>query len=106
VALTPGWMRSEAMLENHRVSESNWREAAERTPHFSVSETPRYLGRAVAALAGDPDVARWNGRSLSSGQMAQVYGFTDIDGTRPDYWRYAVEVVEVEGAEPGDAGYR
>ena len=106
VALTPGWMRSEAMLENHRVNESNWRQATERTPHFCISETPRYLGRAVAALAGDPDVSRWNGQSLSSGQLAQIYDFTDLDGTRPDYWRYAVEVVERAGAPAGDTGYR
>jgi NAD(P)-dependent dehydrogenase (short-subunit alcohol dehydrogenase family) len=106
VALTPGWMRSEQMLENHRVSESNWREATERSPHFCISESPRYLGRAVAALAADPDRSRWNGRSLSSGGLAQVYGFTDLDGTRPDCWRYMVEVVEREGATAGDAGYR
>jgi NAD(P)-dependent dehydrogenase (short-subunit alcohol dehydrogenase family) len=106
VALTPGWMRSEAMLENHGVSESNWRQATERTPHFCISETPRYLGRAVAALAGDPDVSRWNGQSLSSGRLAQVYGFTDLDGTQPDCWRYMVEVVEREGAPAGDTGYR
>jgi NAD(P)-dependent dehydrogenase (short-subunit alcohol dehydrogenase family) len=106
VALTPGWMRSEAMLENHRVNESNWRQATERTPHFCISETPRYLGRAVAALAGDPDVSRWNGQSLSSGQLAQIYGFTDLDGTQPDYWRYALEVVEVAGAPADDTGYR
>ncbi|MGH2946424.1 MAG: SDR family oxidoreductase [Solirubrobacteraceae bacterium] len=106
VALTPGWMRSEAMLEHHGVSESNWRDATERTPHFCISESPRYVGRAVAALAGDPDAARWNGQSLSSGQLAQVYGFTDLDGTRPDCWRYMVEVVEREGAPAGDAGYR
>jgi len=106
VALTPGWMRSEAMLENHGVTEGNWREATERTPHFCISESPRYVGRAVAALAADPDVARWNGRSLSSGGLTQVYGFTDLDGTRPDCWRYMVEVVEREGATPGDAGYR
>jgi NAD(P)-dependent dehydrogenase (short-subunit alcohol dehydrogenase family) len=106
VALTPGWMRSEAMLDNHRVSESNWRDATERSPHFCISESPLYVGRAVAALAADPDVARWNGQSLSSGGLAQVYGFTDLDGTRPDCWRYMVEVVEVEGAPAGDAGYR
>jgi NAD(P)-dependent dehydrogenase (short-subunit alcohol dehydrogenase family) len=106
VALTPGWMRSEAMLENHRVSESNWRQATERAPHFCISETPRYLGRAVAALAADPDASRWNGQSLSSGQLAQVYGFTDVDGTQPDCWRYMLEVVETEGAPAGDAGYR
>jgi NAD(P)-dependent dehydrogenase (short-subunit alcohol dehydrogenase family) len=106
VALTPGWMRSEVMLEHHGVDEENWRQATERTPHFCISETPRYVGRAVAALAADPEVSRWNGQSMSSGGLAQEYGFTDLDGTRPDCWRYMVEVVEVEGAPAGDAGYR
>jgi NAD(P)-dependent dehydrogenase (short-subunit alcohol dehydrogenase family) len=106
VAMTPGWMRSEAMLDIYGVSEANWREATERTPHFCISESPRYVGRAVAALAADPERARWNGQSLSSGGLAQVYGFTDIDGTRPDCWRYMVEVVEVEGAPADDTGYR
>jgi NAD(P)-dependent dehydrogenase (short-subunit alcohol dehydrogenase family) len=106
VALTPGWMRSEAMLEHHGVTEASWRDATQRTPHFCISESPRYVGRAVAALAADPDASRWNGQSLSSGQLAQLYGFTDLDGTRPDCWRYMVEVVEREGATPGDAGYR
>jgi len=106
VALTPGWMRSELMLEHHGVTEANWRDATERTPHFCISESPRFVGRAVAALAADPDRGRWSGHSLSSGRLAQAYGFTDLDGTRPDCWRYMVEVVEVEGALPGDAGYR
>ena len=106
VALTPGWMRSEQMLEHYAVSEENWRDATERTPHFCISESPRYVGRAVAALAADPGRRRWNGRSLSSGGLAQEYGFTDLDGTRPDCWRYMVEVVEAEGAQPGDEGYR
>jgi NAD(P)-dependent dehydrogenase (short-subunit alcohol dehydrogenase family) len=106
VALTPGWMRSELMLEHHGVSESNWRDATERTPHFCISESPRYVGRAVAALAADPEPSRWSGQSLSSGQLAQIYGFTDLDGTQPDCWRYMTEVVEVEGAPAGDAGYR
>jgi NAD(P)-dependent dehydrogenase (short-subunit alcohol dehydrogenase family) len=106
VALTPGWMRSEEMLEHYGVSESNWRDGAKRTPHFCISESPRYVGRAVAALAADPERSRWNGQSLSSGGLAQVYGFTDTDGTQPDCWRYMVEVVDREGAEPGDAGYR
>jgi NAD(P)-dependent dehydrogenase (short-subunit alcohol dehydrogenase family) len=106
VALTPGWMRSEAMLDIYGVSESNWRDATQRSPHFAISETPLYLGRAVAALAGDPEVARWNGQSLSSGQLAQVYGFTDLDGTQPDCWRYMVEVVERAGAPADDSGYR
>jgi NAD(P)-dependent dehydrogenase (short-subunit alcohol dehydrogenase family) len=106
VALTPGWMRSELMLEHHGVSESNWRDATERTPHFCISETPMFVGRAVAALAAEPDVSRWNGQSLSSGGLAQEYGFTDLDGTRPDCWRYMVEVVEAEGVPAGDTGYR
>ncbi len=106
VALTPGWMRSELMLEHHGVSESNWRQATERSPHFCISESPRYVGRAVAALAGDADVSRWNGQSLSSGQLAQAYGFTDLDGTQPDCWRYMVEVVDRDGVPAGDAGYR
>jgi NAD(P)-dependent dehydrogenase (short-subunit alcohol dehydrogenase family) len=105
VALTPGWMRSENMLEIYGVTEENWRDGTARAPHFCISETPRFVGRAVAALAGDPDVARWNGQSLSSGQLAQVYGFTDLDGTQPDCWRYMTEVMDT-GSPPGDAGYR
>ncbi|MFD9324974.1 SDR family oxidoreductase [Streptomyces sp. NPDC060065] len=105
VALTPGWLRSEMMLENFGVTEENWRDALERVPHFGISETPFYVGRAVAALAADPDVARWNGDSLSSGQLAQVYGFTDRDGSRPDAWRYMVEVQDV-GKAADATGYR
>ncbi|CAM5447033.1 SDR family oxidoreductase [Streptomyces purpurascens] len=105
VALTPGWLRSEMMLDGFGVREENWRDALERVPHFAISETPRYVGRAVAALAADPDVARWNGRSLSSGGLAQVYGFTDLDGSRPDAWRYLVEVQDT--GKPADtSGYR
>ena len=106
VALTPGWLRSEAMLDIYGVSESNWRDATGRSPDFCISETPAYVGRAVAALAADPEVSRWNGQSLSSGGLAQEYGFTDVDGTRPDCWRYMVEVVEAEDVPSGDAGYR
>ena len=105
VSLTPGWMRSEQMLEHHGVTEESWLEATERTPHFCISESPVFVGRAVAALASDVERARWNGQSLSSGQLAQVYGFTDTDGTRPDCWRYMVEVIEA-GKPAGDAGYR
>jgi NAD(P)-dependent dehydrogenase (short-subunit alcohol dehydrogenase family) len=105
LALTPGWLRSEIMLEQFGVREDNWRDALERVPHFAISETPRYVGRAVAALAADPEVARWNGQSLSSGGLAPVYGFTDVDGSRPDAWRYLVEVQDV--GKPADAtGYR
>lgn len=101
VALTPGWLRSEMMLENFGVNESNWREATEIQPHFAISETPRYVGRAVAHLASDPDVARWNGRSLSSGILAKEYGFTDLDGSQPDAWRYLVEVQDA--GKPAEA---
>jgi NAD(P)-dependent dehydrogenase (short-subunit alcohol dehydrogenase family) len=105
VALTPGWQRSEMMREAYGVTEKTWREATAKSPHFAISETPRYVGRAVAALAADPDRARWNGQSLSSGQLAQVYGFTDLDGSRPDAWRYIVEVQEA--GKPADTtGYR
>jgi len=105
VALTPGWLRSEIMLDQFGVREDNWRDALERIPHFAISETPRYVGRAVAALAADPDVARFNGDSLSSGALAQEYGFTDLDGSRPDAWRYHVEVQDA--GKPADtAGYR
>ncbi|MFD3474579.1 SDR family oxidoreductase [Streptomyces sp. NPDC058695] len=102
LALTPGWLRSEIMLGHYGVSEDNWRDALERTPHFGISETPFYVGRAVAALAADPEVARWNGQSTSSGALAQVYGFTDVDGSRPDAWRYLVEVQDP--GKPADAG--
>lgn len=105
VALTPGWMRSEIMLETFEVTEDNWREAAIREPHFVISESPRFTGRAVAALAADPNVRRWNGQSLSSGQLARIYGFTDLDGSQPDCWRYIVEVQDA--GKPANAeGYR
>jgi NAD(P)-dependent dehydrogenase (short-subunit alcohol dehydrogenase family) len=91
LSLTPGWLRSEAMLEEFGVTESTWRDAVARIPGFAVSETPAYVGRAVVALATDPEVSRWNGQSLSSGQLAKVYGFTDVDGSRPDAWRYMMD---------------
>jgi len=102
VALTPGWLRSEMMLEAFGVAEANWRDATQRIPHFGISETPRYVGRAVAALAADPDKARHTGASLSSGGLAREYGFTDLDGSRPDAWRYMVEVQDPGlPADPG-----
>jgi NAD(P)-dependent dehydrogenase (short-subunit alcohol dehydrogenase family) len=105
VALTPGWLRSEQMLDNYGVSEANWRDAIAKQPHFVITETPRYVGRAVAHLAADRDVERWSGQSLSSGQLAKIYGFTDLDGSQPDAWRYVVEVQDV--GKPADAtGYR
>jgi NAD(P)-dependent dehydrogenase (short-subunit alcohol dehydrogenase family) len=104
VALTPGWLRSEMMLEVYGVTEETWREAA--NPHFAaISESPRFVGRAVAALAADPDRQRHNGGSFSSGGLAREYGFTDVDGSQPDCWRYLVEVVEA-GAPADATGYR
>jgi NAD(P)-dependent dehydrogenase (short-subunit alcohol dehydrogenase family) len=105
VSLTPGWLRSEAMLEAYGVSESNWRDATKVQPHFAISETPAFVGRAVAALAADPERSRWNGKSLSSGELAQVYGFTDLDGSQPDAWRYLVEV-QGPGKPADTTGYR
>ena len=105
VSLTPGWMRSEMMLDNYQVTEQTWQEATAKSPHFIISESPRFVGRAVVALAADPERARWSGESLSSGGLAQVYGFTDVDGSRPDCWRYLREVQEA--GKPADAtGYR
>lgn len=105
VSITPGWMRSEMMLDNYGVTEENWRDAAAKSPHFVISESPRFVGRAVVALAADPDRARWTGRSLSSGGLAKVYGFTDVDGSRPDCWRYMTEVQEA-GRAADATGYR
>ena len=105
LSLTPGWLRSEAMLDAYQVSEANWQDATKFQPHFAISETPAFVGRAVTALAADPDRARWNGHSLSSGQLAQVYGFTDLDGSQPDAWRYLVEVQDA-GKIADVSGYR
>jgi NAD(P)-dependent dehydrogenase (short-subunit alcohol dehydrogenase family) len=106
VALTPGWLRSEMMLEHYGVTEANWREATVGSPHFvEISESPRFVGRAVAALAADPDVHRRNGGSFSSGGLAREYGFTDVDGSQPDCWRYIVEVQDA-GLPPDATGYR
>jgi len=98
VAVTPGWLRSEMMLDTFGVSEENWRDALDPTradrgqpvapANFTMSESPRYVGRAVAAVATDPERGRWNQRSASSGQLAFEYGFTDIDGSQPDIWRF------------------
>jgi NAD(P)-dependent dehydrogenase (short-subunit alcohol dehydrogenase family) len=105
VSLSPGWLRSEAMLEAYGVTEANWHDATKKSPHFAISESPAFVGRAVAALAQDPEVSRWNGKSLSSGQLAKIYGFTDLDGSQPDAWRYVTEVQDP--GKPADVtGYR
>jgi NAD(P)-dependent dehydrogenase (short-subunit alcohol dehydrogenase family) len=105
VALTPGWLRSEAMLDAYSVGEANWRDATKLQPHFAISESPAFVGRAVAALAADPGRSRWSGQALSSGQLAKVYGFTDTDGSQPDAWRY-VEEVQDSGKPADTTGYR
>lgn len=118
VAVTPGWLRSEMMLEAFGVTEETWRDALTppdsastggaptggAPPDFAFSESPRYVGRAVAALAADPGRARWNQRSVTSGQLAAEYGFTDVDGSQPDIWprleRPAEAPAPAAGQEP------
>ncbi len=106
LALTPGWLRSEMMLEIYGVTEETWRDGTAGNPHFrAISESPRFVGRAVAALAADPDLPERNGGSFSSGGLAREYGFTDVDGSQPDCWRYMVEVQDA-GLPPDPTGYR
>jgi NAD(P)-dependent dehydrogenase (short-subunit alcohol dehydrogenase family) len=115
VSLTPGFLRSEMMLDAFGVDEADWRDAVDPSrgerglpvapPDFALSESPRFVGRAVAALAADPDRARWNQQSVSSGELAQVYGFTDLDGSRPDVWRFIEEARE-PGIEVDRSRYR
>jgi NAD(P)-dependent dehydrogenase (short-subunit alcohol dehydrogenase family) len=106
VVVTPGFLRSEFMLDYFGVTEQNWRDGAAKAPHFILSETPTYLGRGVAALAGDPDRARWTGRSPSSAALAQEYGLTDVDGSVPDIWRYFADHGTAEDAPVDPTGYR
>ena len=102
VAVTPGWLRSEMMLENFGVTEENWRDSTTAPPGFATSETPRFVGRAIVALASDPDRHRWNQQSVDAGALAREYGFTDVDGSQPDCWRY-MEVTEAGAdADPDD----
>lgn len=88
LAVTPGYLRSEAMLDRFDVKETNWRDAIDQDVDFAVSETPRFLGRVVAALAADPDVARYAGQTLASWDLARVYQVDDVDGRRPDWGSY------------------
>jgi NAD(P)-dependent dehydrogenase (short-subunit alcohol dehydrogenase family) len=105
LGVTPGWLRSEMMLDNYGVTEDNWRDACAKEPHFAISESPVLIGRGIAAVAADPDRHRWHGQSVSSGDLAQAYDVTDTDGSRPDAWRYVVEVQDA--GKPADVtGYR
>ncbi|MEV6780859.1 SDR family oxidoreductase [Streptomyces syringium] len=105
VSITPGFLRSEQMLDHFGVTEATWRDAIEKVPHFAIAESPVFIGRAVAALAADPDKARWNGASLSSGELAKVYDFDDADGSRPDCFAYFKDVV-MGGKEGSVEDYR
>lgn len=106
LAVTPGWMRSEQMLEDFGVTEQTWREALAHEPHFCISETPTYVARGIVALAADAKGRRqYAGKVLSSAQLAHIYAVTDTDGTQPDCWRYTVEVQD-PGLPATEAGYR
>jgi NAD(P)-dependent dehydrogenase (short-subunit alcohol dehydrogenase family) len=110
VAVTPGWMRSEMMLEAFGVTEATWRDSLDpdrsdghppAPPGFAVSESPRFVGRAVAALAAEPDHHRWNQASVTAGELARVYGFSDVDGSRPDAWGFMA--AEAAAAAAGES---
>jgi len=105
VSLTPGFLRSEEMLDHFGVTEETWRDAVAQEPHFAIAESPALIARGLRALAADPDKARWSGQSLSSGQLAKEYGFTDTDGSRPDGFGYFEEVV-FGGKDGSAADYR
>jgi NAD(P)-dependent dehydrogenase (short-subunit alcohol dehydrogenase family) len=105
VSLSPGWIRSEAMLEHFGVTEDNWRDGTAKDPHFCISETPHYVARAAVALAADPDKARFNGQSLASWDLGPAYGVTDLDGTQPHMLKYFREVIDA-GKPADDTGYR
>lgn len=91
VAVTPGFLRSETMLEHFGVSEENWRDAGKKDPNFLVSESPLFVGRAIAALAADPDVIARTGQLLSSWELSRTYRFTDYDGRRPDWGQHTID---------------
>ncbi|MEV4329035.1 SDR family oxidoreductase [Streptomyces sp. NPDC049597] len=104
VAVTPGFLRSEEMLDFFGLTEENWRDGIAGQKLWELSESPVYIGRGVAALAADPDRARWNGTSLDSGRLAREYGVTDADGSRPDVWGFML--AEKAGRTPRADAYR
>lgn len=106
VSLTPGFLRSEEMLDHFGVTEDNWRDGIEKDKWFAISETPRYIGRAVTALAADPERAQWSGRALSSGVLAKHYGFTDLDGSQPEASRFFAEAYFGDKKDANVADYR
>jgi hypothetical protein len=108
VCVTPGFLRSEMMLDHFGVTEANWQEAVKKDRHFAESETPFYIGRAVAELAADPNVHEKAGRTLSSWALAEEYGFRDVDGRQPDWGSYIEATVGeiLERAGPANADER
>lgn len=98
LSLTPGFLRSEAMLDHFGVTEATWRDAVAKDPHFAQSETPAYVGRAIVALASDPKVFDKSGRAFSTGMLSDEYGFLDVDGRRPNWSRYFRETFPEHGA--------
>ncbi|MBB5933387.1 SDR family oxidoreductase [Streptomyces zagrosensis] len=105
VSMSPGFLRSEEMLDHFGVTEDNWRDATAQEPHFAIAESPAFIGKAVVALAADEGKARWNGASLSSGELAKVYGFRDTDGSQPDCDGYFRDIV-YGGKDGTAADYR
>jgi NAD(P)-dependent dehydrogenase (short-subunit alcohol dehydrogenase family) len=103
VGVTPGWLRSEGMLDHFGVTEETWRDALRKTPGFAISESPTYVARGVAALAADPDPSRFAGRILTARNLSDEYGVTDVDGSRPDCWgyidRYGIDEQSGRGVE-------
>ena len=95
-AVSPGFLRSDAMLDHFGVREATWREAIAKDPHFAESETPHFIGRAVVALASDPNIMTKSGTAVATWNLAKEYGFRDLDGSRPDWGRYAREKLGME----------
>ena len=106
LSLTPGFLRSEEMLEHFGVTEDNWRDGIAEDKWFAISESPRYIGRAVAALAADPGKARWSGQALSSGVLAKHYGCTDLDGSQPEVSRFFADAYFGDKKDADVADYR
>jgi NAD(P)-dependent dehydrogenase (short-subunit alcohol dehydrogenase family) len=106
MGVTPGWLRSESMLEHFGVTEATWRDALEKRPGFAISESPTYVARGVAAVARAWDADRWAGTIASSRQLADAYGFTDTDGSRPDCWGYHAKYGWEPQDSPGIAEFR
>ncbi len=103
LTISPGWMRSEMMLEHFNAKEENWRDA-KAPPGFELSESPRFVGRCIVAIASDPNHQKWNQMSVNSGQVAKEYGVKDIDGTQPDVWSYMD--AQEKGLNPNSDDYR